>query len=562
MAIVQLDALGAIIKIAYEGQANTNAYTNTEKTKLAGVADGATVNDTNANLRARSSHTGTQAMSTITGLEAALAAVSGGDFLPESYGGIEGTGLTGTERTANSTAFINCIAAADAVNGKVDLSGNWELNGVVTGSPTNIVIDGGGGKITQFADTVSVFAFSNAQKVTVRDLEIDYNTNQTTGGDPSATDTFHAGVRLTGINSFCNFINLKFAKNWVGIGMSGTNVGHKIDSTTSIVSASNSYGIVAKTGTIGCTYINNTITGNGSDISCSGAVLVLGGLENEFSQLRVDRLVSLRPIWLSGAKNINFENLTFNGVTPTAASTVAALVHLHNDSQASFENTLVTGTKLNKTTGLVDFANIFAGGPVGTGGGTVRAREMYISDTVETGVVRFGIIGSTTTGAALNTYGEFEGVRFDTATATPHRVDDICFATLDSTSTAKNGIVRRFNSTIGDACGGYVEWGDVSATIFTELHGLWQRFITPLTAGRTVTLSNRIAGTYGTGPLNSPLVPKGALMTVTRSSAASGAFTLTVNDIAGTAIGTLAVGQTGTYVYDGGAWTGVGRITF
>jgi hypothetical protein len=45
-------------------------YTNTEKDKLAGIATGATANATDAQLRDRSTHTGTQAAGTITGLAA------------------------------------------------------------------------------------------------------------------------------------------------------------------------------------------------------------------------------------------------------------------------------------------------------------------------------------------------------------------------------------------------------------------------------------------------------------------------------------------------------------
>lgn len=47
-------------------------YTTAEKSKLAGIAAGATVNATDANLRDRSTHTGVQAVSTITGLQATL----------------------------------------------------------------------------------------------------------------------------------------------------------------------------------------------------------------------------------------------------------------------------------------------------------------------------------------------------------------------------------------------------------------------------------------------------------------------------------------------------------
>lgn len=44
MADVELNTLGSVIKTAYEGQSNTNAYTDAEKTKLSGIATGAEVN--------------------------------------------------------------------------------------------------------------------------------------------------------------------------------------------------------------------------------------------------------------------------------------------------------------------------------------------------------------------------------------------------------------------------------------------------------------------------------------------------------------------------------------
>lgn len=47
-------------------------YSATEKTKLAGVATGATANDTDANLKNRANHTGSQAISTVTGLQTAI----------------------------------------------------------------------------------------------------------------------------------------------------------------------------------------------------------------------------------------------------------------------------------------------------------------------------------------------------------------------------------------------------------------------------------------------------------------------------------------------------------
>jgi hypothetical protein len=62
----------AQIKEEYESNPDTNAFTDDEKTKLAGIATGATANATDADLRDRTTHTGEQAISTITGLQAAL----------------------------------------------------------------------------------------------------------------------------------------------------------------------------------------------------------------------------------------------------------------------------------------------------------------------------------------------------------------------------------------------------------------------------------------------------------------------------------------------------------
>ena len=73
-----VDLLGDLRRIRAERAAK--AYTATEKTKLSGIATGATANDTDANLKNRANHTGSQAISTITSLQTTLdakAAISG-----------------------------------------------------------------------------------------------------------------------------------------------------------------------------------------------------------------------------------------------------------------------------------------------------------------------------------------------------------------------------------------------------------------------------------------------------------------------------------------------------
>ena len=63
------DMTGDEIKAAYEGEADTNAFTDAEKSKLGGIEAQATKNATDAALRDRSTHTGTQAQNTVDNLE-------------------------------------------------------------------------------------------------------------------------------------------------------------------------------------------------------------------------------------------------------------------------------------------------------------------------------------------------------------------------------------------------------------------------------------------------------------------------------------------------------------
>lgn len=66
----------ASVKTKYEENPDTNAFTDSEKSKLAGIAASATANATNAELRDRATHTGSQAASTISDFESAVAAAS------------------------------------------------------------------------------------------------------------------------------------------------------------------------------------------------------------------------------------------------------------------------------------------------------------------------------------------------------------------------------------------------------------------------------------------------------------------------------------------------------
>tara|TARA_R110000851_G_scaffold10031_2_gene36699 strand:+ start:1471 stop:3198 length:1728 start_codon:yes stop_codon:yes gene_type:complete len=72
MADEQLSSTGSVIKAAYEGEADTNAFTDALQTKLGAVTSGATLNSTDSVLLGRGNHTGTQVISTVSGLQDAL----------------------------------------------------------------------------------------------------------------------------------------------------------------------------------------------------------------------------------------------------------------------------------------------------------------------------------------------------------------------------------------------------------------------------------------------------------------------------------------------------------
>jgi hypothetical protein len=100
----------------------------TEKTKLAGIATGATANDTDANLKARANHTGTQATSTIVGLDAALANTvtvatftghTGNTSNPHSVTKTQ-VGLGNVDNTADTAKPVS-IAQQAALDGKTDI---------------------------------------------------------------------------------------------------------------------------------------------------------------------------------------------------------------------------------------------------------------------------------------------------------------------------------------------------------------------------------------------------------------------------------------------------------
>lgn len=125
---VNYDDANNVLTISLTGE----SYTTAEKNKLAAIAAGATANATDAQLRDRSTHTGAQAISTVTGLQAALdgKAASG-----HAHAIADVTGLQAAlDGKASSSAALTAVAHGDTLTG-TGAAGS-PLDVVFTATPT------------------------------------------------------------------------------------------------------------------------------------------------------------------------------------------------------------------------------------------------------------------------------------------------------------------------------------------------------------------------------------------------------------------------------------------
>ena len=140
---------------------STEDYSTAEKSKLAGIATGATANATDAQLRDRTTHTGAQAISTVTGLQGALdalvpaatkgaangvASLDAGGKVPESQ--LPAVVISDVFSVASQAAMLALTAERGDIAVRTDLNKTFALsaapastlgNWVELRSPTDVV---------------------------------------------------------------------------------------------------------------------------------------------------------------------------------------------------------------------------------------------------------------------------------------------------------------------------------------------------------------------------------------------------------------------------------------
>lgn len=165
--LIQSGATGSMtaaqIKTAYESNPDTNAFSDTEQAKLGAIASGATANATNAELRDRSTHTGSQLTATIsdfaetvratvlTGLSLASgAAIAAGDSALVAWGKLQkqitdlAAAVSGKQETLVSGTNIKTLNGSSLLGtGNLDIAVGGMTNPMTTAG--DLIVGGAGG---------------------------------------------------------------------------------------------------------------------------------------------------------------------------------------------------------------------------------------------------------------------------------------------------------------------------------------------------------------------------------------------------------------------------------
>jgi len=169
-------------------QLSTEDYTTTEKSKLSGIASGATANDTDANLKNRENHTGTQAISTISGLQTYLNKINSGI-------------VSSAEKTLTNTTSAQAIYDADLdaeANCAYEIFGSADFTGLAVISSYLSFSLLGTATIDSFSVTVLANKASNNQTQNMSTVTSNGTQITSNSAISSARLIFFGTVRVSG----------------------------------------------------------------------------------------------------------------------------------------------------------------------------------------------------------------------------------------------------------------------------------------------------------------------------------------------------------------------------
>lgn len=151
------DALDSKVDKVAGKQLSTEDFTSAEKTKLSGIATGATANASDANLRDRSTHTGAQPITTITGVVGTM----GGGAVIERGSNANGEYVKFADGTQICTGDIVYANITTSVSAGVFMSGVSDVTfaAAFTDIPScSVGITGSNGEGASWASTYAVYS--------------------------------------------------------------------------------------------------------------------------------------------------------------------------------------------------------------------------------------------------------------------------------------------------------------------------------------------------------------------------------------------------------------------
>ncbi len=474
---------------------------------------------------------------------------SDNSFRPENYGAIRGSGLTQLQREGNTAAINACWAQASVVKGKVDMGGGtWEIYGALTISNVSTMrIEGDWCVIRQFQTAMSVISITNATQITMSGLGLTYQSNQTAGADPLLNETYVAALRLNAVSN-CRFSDIDTFNAWVHLGLSG-GAGSFSNTFTNIrlnMATGQSYGLVHKTGNAN-NFINLRVTGGLTTQTVSGGVHITSADQVTFTNLVAESLSALRPLHFSAVRAATVTGGVVNRISPRATSGYGTVISGASGSMIQMTGLHVSGTQLSTASQAMGEAALFAG----EDGCSFLIANMTLSGTVKDGSTRLSLLGHTSAAVAKNVTGTFQQIRLDTNPSSPHLLDELSVAAVDTTSDILIGPVLSYNSVLGDVTGGLYSMGDESLTVYPQVHGRHIQCAVALLSERTVTLARTIDRPYASGSYSAPRTVRGATFRVTRSPLSTGSALLTVANHNGSSIVALATNQSVLVIFDG-----------
>lgn len=143
VANLTTDLATKVDKIAGK-ELSTEDYTTAEKTKLSGIQAGATANSTDAQLRDRTTHTGTQAISTVTGLQTALDGKvdkAAGERLINASEITKLSNQSGTNTGDQTLSGLGGVASNTAIMGATNTKITYDSKGLVISGTSLIASD-------------------------------------------------------------------------------------------------------------------------------------------------------------------------------------------------------------------------------------------------------------------------------------------------------------------------------------------------------------------------------------------------------------------------------------